>query len=126
MTEHPNAVAARRSYAASNSGDLDVIREYFTEDAILHFAGNNAMSGTYRGRDAVMDALARASQGWGTQADVESVLASDDHMMVFYHATDEHEGAAMAMKADADGKVTEAWFLSSEQAAYDAFWSALP
>ena len=47
-------------------------------------------------------------------------------MMVFYHATDEHEGAAMAMKADADGKVTEAWFLSSEQAAYDAFWSALP
>jgi len=84
------------------------------------------MSGTYRGRDAVMDALARASQGWGTQADVESVLASDDHMMVFYHATDEHEGAAMAMKADADGKVTEAWFLSSEQAAYDAFWSALP
>ena len=126
MTEHPNAVAMRRSFEAWNSGRLDVIREYFTEDAILHFAGNNAMSGTYRGRDAVMDALARASQGWGTQADVESVLASDDHMMVFYHATDEHEGAAMAMKADADGKVTEAWFLSSEQAAYDAFWSALP
>jgi len=126
MTEHPNAVAVRRSFEAWNSGRLDVIREYFTEDAILHFAGNNAMSGTYRGRDAVMDALARASQGWGTQADVESVLASDDHMMVFYHATDEHEGAAMAMKADADGKVTEAWFLSSEQAAYDAFWSALP
>ena len=126
MTEHPNAVAVRRSFEAWISGRLDVIREYFTEDAILHFAGNNAMSGTYRGRDAVMDALARASQGWGTQADVESVLASDDHMMVFYHATDEHEGAAMAMKADADGKVTEAWFLSSEQAAYDAFWSALP
>ena len=126
MTEHPNAVAVRRSFEAWNSGRLDVIREYVSEDAVLHFAGNNAMSGTYRGRDAVMDALARASQGWGTQADVESVLASDDHMMVFYHATDEHEGAAMAMKADADGKVTEAWFLSSEQAAYDEFWSALP
>ena len=126
MTEHPNAVAVRRSFEAWNSGRLDVIREYFTEDAILHFAGNNAMSGTYRGRDAVMDALARARRGGGTHSDVESVLASDDHMMVFYHATDEHEGAAMAMKADADGKVTEAWFLSSEQAAYDAFWSALP
>ena len=73
-----------------------------------------------------MDALARAIQGGGLHPDVESVLASDDHMMVFYHATDEHEGAAMAMKADADGKVTEAWFLSSEQAAYDAFWTALP
>ena len=123
MTEHPNAVAVRQGFEAYNSGRLDVLGEYSTDDVILHFAGNNAMSGTYRGRDAVMDALARASQGWGTQADVESVLASDDHMMVFYHATDEHEGAAMAMKADADGKVTEAWFLSSEQAAYDAFWS---
>ena len=50
MTEHPNAVAARRSYEAWNSGDLDVIRGYFTDDAVLHFAGSNAMSGTYRGR----------------------------------------------------------------------------
>jgi uncharacterized protein len=126
MNEHPNAVAVRRSFEAWNSGRLDVIREYFTDDAVLHFAGNNAMSGTYRGRDAVMEALARASQGWGTQTEVDSVLASDDHMMDFYHATDEREGAVMAMKADADGKVTEAWSLSNEQAAYDTFWSALP
>ena len=66
MTEHPNAVAVRRSFEAWNSGRLDVLGEYFgeyfTDDAVLHFAGNNAMSGTYRGRDAVMDALARASR----------------------------------------------------------------
>jgi len=49
MTEHPNAVAARRSYAASNSGDLDVIREYFTDDAVLHLAGDNAMTGDETG-----------------------------------------------------------------------------
>ena len=61
MTEHPNAVTVRRSFEAWNSGRLDVVGEYFTDDAVLHFAGNNAMSGTYRGRDAVMDALARAS-----------------------------------------------------------------
>ena len=63
MTEHPNAAAARRSYEAWNSGDLDVIREYFTDDAVLYLAGDNAMSGTYRGRDAVMDAIARNIQG---------------------------------------------------------------
>jgi uncharacterized protein len=105
VAEHPNAVSVWRSFEAWNSGDLDVIRGYFTDDAVLHFAGNNPMSGTYRGRDAVMDALARASQGWGTHADVDSVLASDDHTMVFYHATDEREGAVMAMKVDAEGKV---------------------
>ena len=77
MTEHPNAANTRRGYEAWNSGDLDFIREYFTEDAVLHLAGNNAMSGTYRGRDAVMDALARDSQGWGPHAEMETILASD-------------------------------------------------
>ena len=62
MTEHPNAATVRRSFEAWNSGRLDVLGEYITDDAVLHFAGNNAMSGTYRGRDAVMDALARASR----------------------------------------------------------------
>jgi len=52
MTEHPNAVMVRRSFEAWNSGDLDVIREYVTDDAVYHFAGNNPMSGTYRGLEA--------------------------------------------------------------------------
>jgi len=62
MTEHPNAATARRSYEAWNIGGMDVLREGFADDVVFHFAGNNAMSGTYRGRDAVMDALARASR----------------------------------------------------------------
>ena len=129
MTEHPNAVTVRRSFEAWNSGRLDVIREYLSDDAIMHFAGNNAMSGTYRGRDAVMDALARASQGWSTHTEVESVLVSDDHIMVFHHGTGEHEGTpydvvpVIAMKLDPDGKVTEAWNLANDQRARDQFWS---
>ena len=81
MSDHPNAVTVLRSFEAWNSGDLDVIRGYFTEDAVLHFAGNNAMSGTYRGRDAVMDALGRAMQGWGPHTEMEAILASDVHVI---------------------------------------------
>ena len=129
MTEHPNAIAVRRSVEAYSSGRLDVLGEYSADDVILHFAGNNAMSGTYRGRDAVMDALARASQGWSTHTEVESVLVSDDHIMVFHHGTGEHEGTpydvvpVIAMKLDPDGKVTEAWNLANDQRAWDQFWS---
>jgi len=129
MTEHPNAVAARRSYAASNSGDLDVIREYFTDDAVLHLAGNNAMSGAYRGRDAVMDAIARDIQGWGPHAEVETILGSDDHVIVFCQVTSERDGKtldvvlAQAITFNAEGKVTEAWFLPNDQRAYDQFFS---
>jgi len=128
MTEHPNAVAARRSYAASNSGDLDVIREYFTDDAVLHLAGNNAMSGTYRGRDTVMDAIARASQGWGMHSELEALLASDDHVIAFVRVTSERDGktldvvVAQAVKVNAEGKATEAWFLPNDQGGYDRFF----
>ena len=128
MTEHPNAVAARRSYAAWNSGDLDVIREYFTDDAVLHLAGDNAMSGTYRGRDGVMDAIARASQGWGLHSELETLLASDDHVIAFVRVTSERDGktldvvVAQAVKVNAEGKATEAWFLPNDQRGYDRFF----
>jgi len=128
MAEHPNAIAVRRSFEAWNSGDLDVIREYFTEDIVLHFAGNNSMSGTYRGQDAVMDALGRASQGWGPHVEVEALLASDDHVIAFFHGS-ERDGktldvvTAMPMKVNAEGKLTEIWFLANDQRAFDQFWS---
>jgi uncharacterized protein len=129
MTEHPNAAAAWRSYEAWNSGDLDVIREYFTDDAVLHLAGNNARSGTYRGRDAVMDALARDIQGWGPHAEVETILGSDDHVIVFCRITCERDGETLdvvlteAIKFNAEGKVTEAWALSNDQRVYEQFYS---
>ena len=129
MTEHPNAVTVRRSFEAWNSGRVDVIREYLSEDAVMHFAGNNAMSGTYGGRDAVMDALGRAIQGWGLQTEVEALLASDDHVIAFFHAISERDGKtldlvhAMPMKFNAERKMTELWFLANDQSAYDQFWS---
>jgi len=129
VTEHPNAAAARRSYEAWNSGDLDVIREYFTDDAVLHLAGNNARSGTYRGRDAVMDALARDIQGWGPHAEVETILGSDHHVIVFCRITCERDGKTLdvvlteAIKFNAEGKVTEAWALSNDQRGYEQFYS---
>ena len=128
MTEHPNAVIVWRSFEAWNSGRVDVIREYLSDDAVLHFAGTNAMSGTYRGRDAVMDALGRASQGWGPHVEVQALLASDDHVIAFFHGS-ERDGEtldvvqALPMKVNAEGKISEAWFLANDQRAFDQFWS---
>ena len=128
MTEHPNAVTVWRSFEAWNSGRVDVIREYLSDDAVLHFAGNNAMSGTYRGLDAVMGALGRASQGWGPHVQVQALLASDDHVIAFFHGS-ERDGkmldvvTAMPMKVNAEGKLTEIWFLANDQRVFDQFWS---
>ena len=79
MNGHPNVATVSRAFEAWNTGQIEILREIFSQDAVLRFAGNNAMSGTYQGRDAVMAALGRASQGWGPQAELEAILASDDH-----------------------------------------------
>jgi len=129
MTEHPNATTARRSFEAWNSGRVDVIREYFSEDAVLHLGGNNAMSGTYRGLDAVMEAMGRAKQGWGPLIEVEALLASDDHIITFFRATSERDDKTLdlihvlPMKVSAEGKIGELWLLSTDQREYDQFWS---
>ena len=127
MTEHPNAVTVRRSFEAWNSGRLDVIREYLSEDAVMHFAGNNAMSGTYRGQDAVMDVL--VSQPGFPHAEMETILASDDHIIAFLNVTAERDGKtldvvlAMPMKLNAEGKIREVWYLANDQRGYDEFYS---
>jgi uncharacterized protein len=132
MNEHPHAARVRQGFEAWNTGDIASYKEAFSDDVVLHFAGNNRVSGTYRGVDAVVDALQRANEGGGPQAEVEAVLASDQHVMIFFRATGEHGGTSLdvvlaeAMKLDTAGKVTEVWFLANDQAAYDAFWSAVP
>ena len=132
MSEHPNVATVGRAFAAWNSGQIAELKEIFSADAVLRFAGTNRLSGTYRGVDAVVDALLRSQQGGAVQADVEAVLASDAHVMVFFHATGARGGTrldvvlALALKVDAAGKFTEVWFLANDQAAHDAFYSALP
>ena len=73
--------------------------------------------------------------GWlaaGTCGDFTFVSASrhvsDDHVIAFFHGS-EREGHAldavttMPMKVNAEGKLTEIWFLANDQRAFDQFWS---
>src|SRR5215470_6235267 len=95
MNEHPNVATVWRAFDAWNHGQIDTLKSLFTDDAIFRFAGDNSMSGTYRGVDAVVAALLRAWEGGATQAEVETVLASDEHVMVFFRARGEHGGAKL-------------------------------
>jgi ketosteroid isomerase-like protein len=131
VNEHPNAATARRAFEAWNNGQLDVLGETFAQDVIFHFAGNNRMSGTYRGLDEALAALTRAGLGGSTppRATLEAVLASDDHVMTFFRVTAQEDGKSLdvvlaeAMKMNAEGKLQEVWFLANDQKAYDQFWS---
>jgi ketosteroid isomerase-like protein len=95
VTEHPNAATARRSFEAWNSGRLHVFRETFSDDVVLHFGGNNAMSGPYRGQDAVMDALGRANRGTvGHHAELEALPAAVDAVLTVFRTEHQRSNAA--------------------------------
>jgi ketosteroid isomerase-like protein len=117
-----------------NTGQADVMIEMYTENAVLHIAGNNPISGTFRGRAAIRDALNNMFQRLAPPATVraeppEAILTSDQHQMAFFRASGERHGTTMdityvmALRVDPDGRFEELWFLGDDQAAYDRFWS---
>ena len=53
MTEHPNARRTRTLYETFDRGDMEAVRNLMAEDTIWHIAGQNRVSGTYRGIDEV-------------------------------------------------------------------------
>ena len=54
-----NTDQLRRGYAAFSSGDLDTLTEVIAADCQWIVGGDNALTGTYSGRDAVFDYFAK-------------------------------------------------------------------
>jgi hypothetical protein len=50
---------ARAAHEAIASFDLDALRELLDESVVWHATGDDELAGTYRGREAVIDALRR-------------------------------------------------------------------
>jgi uncharacterized protein len=63
MTEIPSKTVVLRYVEALQRGDLDAVRDSFAEQATWWLAGELPLSGTWRGRDQILDEfLARALQ----------------------------------------------------------------
>jgi ketosteroid isomerase-like protein len=133
MSVDPSPSIARL-LEAFNAGQTDIMLEIFAGDAVLHMAGNNPISGTFRGHAAIRDALNHMFQRLAAADTVhaepaEAVLTSDRHQMVFFRASGERKGNrmdvtyVMATNVGPDAKIRELWFLGDDQAAYDRFWS---
>ncbi len=87
VTEH-NAKfdIARRFYAALTAGDWSAIRALLTEDAHWTLPGDNTISGTANGADAVVD-RARKIAGYGLNFELLHILISRDNVALSLHNT---------------------------------------
>ena len=130
-TEHPNAQIIQGLIDAFHAGDFETFMDGFAEDAVFRVAGDNIVSGTYRGKPVIRDYFIRLGQvtGGSMKIDVDEILAGDNHAVMFIHVATDRKGmhleaeCAEAFRLDNAGKVTESWFLYEDQKAYDAFYA---
>jgi ketosteroid isomerase-like protein len=76
-----NVDLVRRGYEAFNAGDIASLSEMFEEDAVWYAAGSGVLSGTKRGRDAILaffGELGARTQGH-FRANLKDVVGGDNY-----------------------------------------------
>lgn len=131
MSEHPNAVLVHTLANAFASGDLDGLLNCYAEDALFRVAGDNVVSGVYKGHQEIRDHLIWLATEVGAvlRLNVVNVIGVDHYAVMFGLVEGERAGrylsakGAMAFKVDDEGRFSESWFLYNDQRAYDEFFS---
>jgi hypothetical protein len=92
--------------AAFKAGKLDEVLGFWSPDAVMHIPGKHQLSGSYRGREAIGQALVKFGELSGWTLDLEPLDVVD----------------ANAFKLDERGRFAECWWLPDDQTAFDRFW----
>jgi ketosteroid isomerase-like protein len=127
---HPNEELMRKGYDAFKNQDLETIGELFADDIVWHTAGDNLISGDYRGKEEVLGMFMRLHEETGGTfvTEVHDAFGSDEHAVAITRLRAQRNGKTLesdgvhVMHVE-DGKATESWVMSRDQAAVDAFWS---
>ena len=131
MSEHASVTKVREVVDAFMRGDLEAVLDRMADDAVYRVPGKNMVSGNYRGRQEIRDFFIRLAEvtGGTMRLGLQDIMGDDHHVVMFWTLYAERNGksldahGAMPFKLDDDGKITESWFLYSDQAAYDDFYS---
>ena len=131
MARAENEAVVRRIFAAFADKQGFALRDAFADDAVWVVPGTGAMSGTFRGREAIFRFLGRLPKETnGTYAStLIDVLASDERAAAVYHATGERNGRRLELDqvllfTIRDGLVREVLALPTDPDTFAEFWAA--
>ena len=125
---HPNEELVRRGFDAFTTGDVNLLRELFHQDAVWHAPGRNPVAGDYQGVEAILGFFARTMEvtGGTFRVELHDVVANDEHAVAIYVSRGQREGRTLDTKEVLvqhirNGRITETWQLSADQYAADEF-----
>jgi uncharacterized protein len=121
---------AREYFESVQKGDLGRVGELLDENVVWHQPGANQFSGEKKGRDAVFGMLGgmmEASQGSFAIDKVHALMGNGDLVAATIHFAGRRDDASMSMEGVdllrvENGKITEVWLFSADEAAEDTFW----
>ena len=130
MATAENIELVRRGYEAFNAGDMTTLSELFAENAVWHVAGNGVLSGSKRGRDAVLayfGELGARTQG-SFQANVQDIVGGENHTIAIQQTRGERNGKTLDLATVIafvirGGKIAEGREFFEDTATADDFWT---
>jgi ketosteroid isomerase-like protein len=123
---HPNAEALRLADEAMARGDIEGFFSYYTDDVVVHAAGNNRLAGDYKGLDQLQDLFGRFMEALGEYTfENHAYLADDEHGVILQRGKSERDGVTHEFNEIfvfhfRGGKISEMWYVPVDQAGLDA------
>ena len=129
--EHPNATRMRRTVEAFTSGDIPGLLEGFAEDVVWYAPGDSPVSGTFHGREGVMQFFSGMNEasGGSMNVQVDDALGGERYVTIFLNISaerhDEHLSVVVAQFASVDGQGQwdRCWFLPDNLAEWNHFFA---
>lgn len=126
---HEDLDVIKQFFSYAKSGERHRVPELWSDDIVLHYGGDNPISGTYRGRAEVGSAyrkMAELTDGTFGVVELHDMLASDDHVVVLARVGAERQGHRLEWTGIdvyhvADGRIQEIWIHVTDQYAVDEF-----
>ncbi len=126
---HPNALMLRKAHGAFQNGDVESLFALMADDIAWYLPGNNALSGTFRGRDGVMRNFGLLQQNVETYwAQGLDYFGSDDHAVLVAKVKATRgdktlETLECLLFKVQDGKFTHVWHMALDDHAWEAFFT---
>ncbi|MBL0923792.1 MAG: nuclear transport factor 2 family protein [Sphingomonadaceae bacterium] len=126
--DHPNAHMLYKAHSAFKAGDVEALFSAMADDVVWHVPGDNALAGTYRGREEILRNFgmlqAAVDAYWAHPLDY---FGSDDHAVLIAEVRARkgdrtlETKEAMTWRVE-NGKLKECWHMCLEPEKWDAFF----
>ena len=129
--EHPNVALIRQGLVAMETGDMAWLNEHMSDDIVWHVAGNNKMTGEYRGKEKMAEMFAGMQASMAEGGDIHDVVGNDEHVVTMGTAKlkapdgDSIEYRYVNIFHVKDDKVTEVWGMGEDDSVTDPFFDKL-